>query len=61
MPPLTDVSRRDFLKTGAAAGGALLLGVALPSSRAQAAGTTSMPNAWVKIGSDDSITILSAR
>src|SRR5258708_13644733 len=62
MEPITDFSRRDFLKTGAAAGGALLLGVVLPPSRAQAAAaTTSMPNAWVKIGSDDSITILSAR
>ena len=45
-------------------GGGLILGVALPEGRAYSASapvTTSMPNAWVRIGSDDSITILSAR
>jgi isoquinoline 1-oxidoreductase beta subunit len=62
MPPLMDLSRRDFLKTGAAAGGVLLLGVVLPEAGAQTApATTVMPNAWVKIGSDGRITILSAR
>jgi isoquinoline 1-oxidoreductase subunit beta len=62
MRPFTNPSRREFLKTGAVVGGGLMLGVALPDAQAQPAGaTTSMPNAWVKIGSDDSITILSAR
>jgi isoquinoline 1-oxidoreductase beta subunit len=60
MEPLASASRRDFLKAGAVAGGGLILGVALPARRAQAA-TTSMPNAWVRIGSDDSVTILCAR
>ncbi|HEY5908379.1 MAG TPA: molybdopterin cofactor-binding domain-containing protein, partial [Vicinamibacteria bacterium] len=62
----TDVSsRRDFLKAGVAvAGGGLVLGVVLPetwAASASAAPAASMPNAWVKIGSDNSITILSAR
>jgi len=64
MRPFTSPSRREFLKTGAVAGGGLILGFSLPDAFAQPAGapaTTSMPNAWVKIGSDDSITILSAR
>jgi isoquinoline 1-oxidoreductase beta subunit len=60
----TLTSRRDFLKTGAAAGGGLVLAVALPNALGRgtvAAATTAMPNAWVKIGSDDTITIISAR
>jgi isoquinoline 1-oxidoreductase subunit beta len=64
MQLFTNPSRRDFLKTTAAAGGGLVLAVVLPdglATSARAAAATSMPNAWVKIGSDDSITIISAR
>ena len=57
------LSRRDFIKTSAAAGSSLMLGVFLPGTAgaAQAAATTYAPNAWVRIGDDDSITLLCAR
>jgi isoquinoline 1-oxidoreductase beta subunit len=60
---LNSPSRRKFLKTSAAASGGLVLGIALPSalnSAFAAEATTSMPNAWIKIGSDNTITILSS-
>ena len=61
MKGLQNPSRRDFLKTGAVVSGGLVIGVTLPEAFAKTAVTTSMPNAWVKIGSDNRVTILSAR
>jgi isoquinoline 1-oxidoreductase beta subunit len=64
MTPISTPSRREFLKTSAALGSGLVLGVVWPDSLltpAQAQATASMPNVWVRIGTDDSITILSAR
>ena len=60
----TGVSRRGFLQGGAAAGGALMIGFVLPgcaAMRPTAPVTTAMPNSWVRVGSDNSITILCAR
>ena len=58
---LKNPSRRTFLKAGAAVSGGLIIGVTLPEAFAAAPVTTSMPNAWVRIGSDNTVTILSAR
>ncbi len=69
-------SRRTFLQGGAAAGGALFVGFVLPGCSAfddpavaaaakapptPAAPTSAMPNAWIRVGSDNSVTILCAR
>jgi isoquinoline 1-oxidoreductase beta subunit len=63
MSTVASTSRRDFLKTSAAAGTGLLLGVSLslPGGDAQAAGLLYTPNAWVHIADDNTITLLSAR
>ena len=56
-------TRRQFLKTTAVASGGLTLGITLSmhGDAAHAAGTIHTPNAWVHIGDDNSITLLSAR
>ncbi|HLQ79157.1 MAG TPA: molybdopterin cofactor-binding domain-containing protein, partial [Terriglobia bacterium] len=54
------LSRRSFLMVSSA-GGALIIGATLPGLRGfstvEAAGTFE-PNIWVKISSDDSITVM---
>ncbi|MBI1394661.1 MAG: molybdopterin-dependent oxidoreductase [Betaproteobacteria bacterium] len=56
-------ARRTFLKGSAAVGGGLALGFYLPAATkvAQAEAMTHSPNAWVKIGTDNSITLMCAR
>jgi isoquinoline 1-oxidoreductase beta subunit len=58
--PANGFSRRRFLQTGTAAGGALILGMHLPFARdaAQAAGADAFaPNAFIRIGGDGQIVL----
>jgi len=58
--PANGFSRRRFLQTGTAAGGALLLGLHLPFARdaAQAAAADDFaPNAFIRIGSDGQVVL----
>ncbi|HCU54820.1 MAG TPA: hypothetical protein DIC36_11285 [Gammaproteobacteria bacterium] len=60
-PEAIDQGRRTVLKIGAAAGGGLLIGFHLPwltgEGVAQAAGQDFSPNAWIRIGTDDSVSL----
>ncbi|PYP53632.1 MAG: xanthine dehydrogenase family protein molybdopterin-binding subunit [Gemmatimonadetes bacterium] len=60
------VDRREFLKTGAAAGATLVLGLYLPAfdprgAHAPAAPEPFKPNAWIEIGPDGAVTIWTGR
>src|SRR5258706_2417442 len=58
--PPDNLSRRIFLKAGAASGGGLMLGFSLPAmlGEAMAAGAGSFtPNAFIRIGGHGSVTL----
>jgi isoquinoline 1-oxidoreductase beta subunit len=59
MAPTT-LNRRTFLKTGALAGGGLVIGAYLPelAGGRAAAAEAFEPNIWVRIGADDSVRIM---
>ena len=60
MSDIKKISRRDFLKTGAVLGGGLVLACHIPFGR-EAAGagkTVFAPNAFLRLGSDGSVTII---
>ncbi|WP_205527208.1 xanthine dehydrogenase family protein molybdopterin-binding subunit [Solimonas sp. K1W22B-7] len=68
MNDLSNTSRRDFLKTGALVGGGLVIGFTVPAANrfAHAASPPPAPaalppaNAFLRVGSDDSVTVLLA-
>jgi len=60
MSEIINISRRDFLRTGALIGGGLVLGLSLSEISSDAT-TKSVPfvlNAFIRIGTDNSITII---
>lgn len=60
MATRTEVSRREFLQTASAAGAGLVISFTIPAcSRFDAANITPLaPNAWLRIGADESILVM---
>jgi isoquinoline 1-oxidoreductase beta subunit len=63
MNEILNLSRRGFLRAGVAASGGLILGVHLSRFGAATAvagekGKTFIPNAFIRIGSDDAVTVI---
>src|SRR5258708_27356341 len=63
MNAIVNLSRRNFLKASALAGGGWIVGVHLPgvgrSAEAQQGGAPPFPlNAFVRIGKDDTVTVI---
>ena len=62
MSQLKNPSRRKFLQAGAATGGALVIGVSLPTKELFAATGKAEPiNAWVRVAPNNEVSILCAR
>lgn len=64
MSAATEMKRREFLKAGAALGGGLLISLYIPEfvSAARAADSAAKPvalNAFVRIGTDETVTVIS--
>ncbi len=57
MSKLPAIDRRQFLAAAAGTASGLTLGLTLPAGSAQAAGASQAVNAWLTIGTDDSITL----
>jgi isoquinoline 1-oxidoreductase beta subunit len=63
MSKIINISRRDFLKQSALVGGGLILGFSLPiresySDTAPKPAASVVPNAFIRIGTDNTITII---
>ena len=62
-PEIIDQGRRTFIKASAAVGGGLLIGFYLPGASRlaeadQAQPAAFQPNAWIRIGTDDVVTVV---